>query len=677
LVNYSGVAADINGKPLSGITGMTFLLYRDEKGGAPLWMETQNVHPDKTGHYSVVLGSTTSQGLPQDVFASGEARWLGVQIVGQDEQPRVLLVAVPYALKAGDAETIGGLPASAFVLANEAKGTAKSASTGTSSSPTSAQNAAPPTNPTVTGKGVVNFIPMWDTTKDIIDSLIFQKAGNVGINTTAPTATLDVNGKSNVRDTLTLFPKGTDSTLAVSGSTFKVDQTGKVNFVSGQTFPGTGTITGVTTASGSGLQGGGTSGTLSLGLVKTCASKQVLQWNGSSWVCASISGTGTVTSVGLSAPSSDFTVSGSPVTSSGTLGLNWNVTPTSAATANAIIKRDSNGSFNATNIGANYATLNDISNGQAILAVSTPPSAITIYSQASATSGTGYGIKGVTSSGDFGAIGVYGYADSPTGLAAGTAGYTASPSGLGVYGQNGSLSSTGLSRLGNSGVAGDAGGTTAGNVGVLGTADNGVAGEFANNSAALYTLNVTNLNSAGYPFIASTAGGSFCQVDNKGNLGCTGAKNALVPLDGGKRKVALSAIESPKNWFEDFGSAQLVGGAAVVSLDPDFMQTVNTEMDYQVFPVPNGDCRGLYVTNKMASSFEVRELGGGNSSVRFDYRITALRRNYENVRFADHTNDPVTRKIIERRSAIPSNASPLEKRPPRLKTMSEMSAATE
>src|SRR3990170_1578308 len=34
-----------------------------------------------------------------------------------EEQPRILLVSVPYALKAADAETLGGKPASAFVLA--------------------------------------------------------------------------------------------------------------------------------------------------------------------------------------------------------------------------------------------------------------------------------------------------------------------------------------------------------------------------------------------------------------------------------------------------------------------------------------------------------------------------------------------------------------------------------
>jgi len=80
----------------------------------------------------------------------------------------------------------------------------------------------------------------------------------------------------------------------------------------------------------------------------------------------------------------------------------------------------------------------------------------------------------------------------------------------------------------------------------------------------------------------------------------------------------MSAIESPENWFEDFGSAQLINGVAVVRLDPDFIQTVNTEKDYRVFPVPIGDCKGLYVTNKAANSFEVHELGGGTSNIGFD-----------------------------------------------------------
>jgi hypothetical protein len=64
------------------IGGVTFSLYKDSQGGSPLWLETQNGETDKNGHYIVMLGSTTSHGLPADLFDSGEARWLGVPTGG-------------------------------------------------------------------------------------------------------------------------------------------------------------------------------------------------------------------------------------------------------------------------------------------------------------------------------------------------------------------------------------------------------------------------------------------------------------------------------------------------------------------------------------------------------------------------------------------------------------------
>ena len=145
-------------------------------------------------------------------------------------------------------------------------------------------------------------------------------------------------------------------------------------------------------------------------------------------------------------------------------------------------------------------------------------------------------------------------------------------------------------------------------------------------------------------FAVDNGDGAGCNIDPVGDLSCTGSKNAVVPVDGGKHQVALAAIESPKNWFEDFGSAQLVGGVATVRFDARFIQTVNSGVEYHVFLTPNGDCKGLYVNQKTATDFEVRELGNGNSNVKFDYRITALRKNYEKVRFADHSREfPLTR----------------------------------
>ena len=42
----------------------------------------------------------------------------------------------------------------------------------------------------------------------------------------------------------------------------------------------------------------------------------------------------------------------------------------------------------------------------------------------------------------------------------------------------------------------------------------------------------------------------------------------------------------------------------------------------------------------------------------FGYRITAIRRKYESVRFADHTNDPDPRKQMEEMKARRGNVAP-------------------
>jgi len=117
LIKFSGTLLDAQDRPMTGPVGVTFALHAQQTGGAALWLETQNVKPDANGVYSVLLGANSANGVPAELFASGEARWLGVQPEGQTEQPPILLLGVPYALKAGDAETWGGLPASAFVLA--------------------------------------------------------------------------------------------------------------------------------------------------------------------------------------------------------------------------------------------------------------------------------------------------------------------------------------------------------------------------------------------------------------------------------------------------------------------------------------------------------------------------------------------------------------------------------
>jgi hypothetical protein len=143
-----------------------------------------------------------------------------------------------------------------------------------------------------------------------------------------------------------------------------------------------------------------------------------------------------------------------------------------------------------------------------------------------------------------------------------------------------------------------------------------------------------------------TNGDNSCQITNGGDLSCTGTIKGAAQVDGGARKVSLYAMQSAENWFEDAGSGQLSNGSASIALDRTFAQTVNMGVEYHVFLTANGDCKGLYVSQKSATSFEGHELGGGGSSVAFDYRIMAKRSGYENVRLADVTEQ--YQKIVQK-----------------------------
>ena len=113
-------------------------------------------------------------------------------------------------------------------------------------------------------------------------------------------------------------------------------------------FAGGGTITGITTASGSGLTGGGTSGTLNLSLT-ACANNQILIWNNGGWGCGNVSGggSGTVTSVG-----SGNGLTGGPITTSGTLAIDPNVVPLLSLENQFTASQSVLGSLTATYLGA-------------------------------------------------------------------------------------------------------------------------------------------------------------------------------------------------------------------------------------------------------------------------------------------------------------------------------------
>ena len=214
LIGYNGTLKDTQTTASipSTTLGVTFAIYKQQDGGAPVWQETQNVTPDASGQYSVVLGSTTATGLPSDLFSQQEQRWLGVQVQGQAEQARVLLVSVPYAFKAQEAETLGGLPASAFVKAPPSDVSGGIAASGSTSRDA---GAAGPANTAKVGGGpdtVINCvgarngtIPIWTGSAPpnitLCNSGIYEAppygTGAIGILNPNPIAALDVTGATN------------------------------------------------------------------------------------------------------------------------------------------------------------------------------------------------------------------------------------------------------------------------------------------------------------------------------------------------------------------------------------------------------------------------------------------------------------------------------------------------
>jgi len=204
VVRITGTLTDEAGKPLSGPVDLHFSIYAEQNDAAPVWQETQTLNLDEQGHYTVLLGAMQPEGLPVDLFTSGEARWLGVSAGTLPEQPRTLLVSVPYALKAGDAETLGGKPASAYLLAQPEQ----------TSGPVTSQPASQPTaglaatqdiakpgkapgnpKPQTTTTKMQYYVPVFaDSSGDLTDSVIYQNGNNVGIGTTSPSQALEVNG---------------------------------------------------------------------------------------------------------------------------------------------------------------------------------------------------------------------------------------------------------------------------------------------------------------------------------------------------------------------------------------------------------------------------------------------------------------------------------------------------
>jgi hypothetical protein len=164
--------------------------------------------------------------------------------------------------------------------------------------------------------------------------------------------------------------------------------------------------------------------------------------------------------------------------------------------------------------------------------------------------------------------------------------------------------------------------------GVFGT---GVPGVFAIGQSNLYPAFVIARFGPTVPSPLIWAFGDddkkVLSLDSGGNLIITGkliqhgTPMAVADTSRGNQLVTYAPQQSVQT-MEDVGEAQLVGGQAMVRLEPAFASAIDTRRSYLVFITPQGETNSLYVTQKTAVGFVVRERNGVSNAV-FDYRIVA------------------------------------------------------
>jgi hypothetical protein len=202
----------------------------------------------------------------------------------------------------------------------------------------------------------------------------------------------------------------------------------------------------------------------------------------------------------------------------------------------------------------------------------------------------------------------------------GIVGQTAQSQGAGVLALNTNTNGTGLVAAGNNAVGqllvSGSGLSAVGRVtGVYAGAITGGAGQ------AIYT------NLFGNVVLVNYFDGALQYKING-----TGTVSTLVRApDVDTETHTMFAPEAPEVLFEDYGIGRLSGGRAHIALDPIYSANVvvNDHHPLRVFIQLEGDCQGVYVTNKSAHGFEVVELGQGTSDVAFSWHVVGNRADEE------------------------------------------------
>ncbi len=161
----------------------------------------------------------------------------------------------------------------------------------------------------------------------------------------------------------------------------------------------------------------------------------------------------------------------------------------------------------------------------------------------------------------------------------------------------------------------------------------------------IYSGDSTLLNIQAYDQRATITGSPLemwnSSVTILGSFEVQGAKNCTVPTSIGY--VNISAYETAEYYFGDIGRGKVVEGQCIINIEKLFKETVNTNIDYEVFLTPYG--KGLIYVDEMTPGYFV--IKGDN--IPFAYEIKAKRKGYEDVRL-ELTHESEVEDIVQNAS---------------------------
>lgn len=105
-----------------------------------------------------------------------------------------------------------------------------------------------------------------------------------------------------------------------------------------------------------------------------------------------------------------------------------------------------------------------------------------------------------------------------------------------------------------------------------------------------------------------------------------GVVSTLIPDEDFNARV-MFCPEAPEVLFEDYGMGKLQNGVAFIALDKIVSKSLKIDEKHplKVFIQLEGECNGVFVTEKTKEGFKVKELNNGNSNISFSWHIVGNR----------------------------------------------------